>query len=411
MSRALTRLSDGTVKQVNLFTGTEAWTVPGRGDRPLVATPETESKILEPGAAARLCAFCEERCVETPPEVTRLVREGECWHELPHLPAGELFNTTAEFRVVPNLFEIVSLDYWRENHGYDLPPEELARRRAYLDDPVGRAHVMGLVERYRPSLVGAEDDTIAASSILGGFHDVVIGRRHVVDGASTEDHLASSGTLTPDEHERYVDLTLASARRLYAANPDARNVVIFQNWLRPAGASFDHLHKQLVAIDELGTNRLNDIRHVASNPELVASYRNLLHDNGLIIAETDSAILAAGVGHRFPSLEVWTDRHSADLWNLHAEELRDLSALLQAAHVAMGPRLPANEEWHYRPPVMRERLPIRVVLKWRISNPAGFEGGSGVYINTIDPWGVADRTREWLAQNATRLSPHVRLVA
>ena len=28
-------LRDGTIKQVNPFTGTEVWTVPGRGNRPL----------------------------------------------------------------------------------------------------------------------------------------------------------------------------------------------------------------------------------------------------------------------------------------------------------------------------------------------------------------------------------------
>lgn len=31
-------------------------------------------------------------------------------------------------------------------------------------------------------------------------------------------------------------------------------------------------------------------------------------------------------------------------------------------------------------------MPWRVVLKWRISNPAGFEGGTKIYVNTIDPW-------------------------
>ena len=35
--RAIVRLADGTVKQQNLLTGTEVWTVPGRGNRPLSA--------------------------------------------------------------------------------------------------------------------------------------------------------------------------------------------------------------------------------------------------------------------------------------------------------------------------------------------------------------------------------------
>ena len=32
----LQKMPDGTVKQVNPFTGTQVWTVPGRGKRPTV---------------------------------------------------------------------------------------------------------------------------------------------------------------------------------------------------------------------------------------------------------------------------------------------------------------------------------------------------------------------------------------
>ena len=60
---------------------------------------------------------------------------------------------------------------------------------------------------------------------------------------------------------------------------------------------------------------------------------------------------------------------------------------------------------------MPSQLPIRVVLKWRISNPAGFEGGSGIYINTIDPWTVAQRTRAWLEKKSDRLSTRVRITS
>ena len=34
-SSYLMRMADGTIKQVNPFTGTEVWTVPGRGNRPI----------------------------------------------------------------------------------------------------------------------------------------------------------------------------------------------------------------------------------------------------------------------------------------------------------------------------------------------------------------------------------------
>lgn len=31
------------------------------------------------------------------------------------------------------------------------------------------------------------------------------------------------------------------------------------------------------------------------------------------------------------------------------------------------------------------------MLKWRVSTLAGFEGGTKIYVNTIDPWTLRDR--------------------
>ena len=65
--RAIVRLADGTVKQQNLLTGTEVWTVPGRGNRPLAA-PRTDCAPIDHEAAGHYCAFCSKRYLETPPE-------------------------------------------------------------------------------------------------------------------------------------------------------------------------------------------------------------------------------------------------------------------------------------------------------------------------------------------------------
>ncbi|MFN3339729.1 MAG: DUF4921 family protein, partial [Dietzia sp.] len=55
-------------------------------------------------------------------------------------------------------------------------------------------------------------------------------------------------------------------------------------------------------------------------------------------------------------------------------------------------------EWHTRPPGVGAAMPWRIVLKWRISNPAGFEGATGIYVNTIDPWALRDRVAPRLAE-------------
>jgi hypothetical protein len=36
-------------------------------------------------------------------------------------------------------------------------------------------------------------------------------------------------------------------------------------------------------------------------------------------------------------------------------------------------------------------MPWRILIKWRVSTPAGFEGGTRIYVNTIDPESLRDR--------------------
>ena len=57
------------------------------------------------------------------------------WRHLTAVPASQLDATTAEFRRVPNLFEILSLDYWEDNYGYEMPGSARERMRAYLAEP------------------------------------------------------------------------------------------------------------------------------------------------------------------------------------------------------------------------------------------------------------------------------------
>ncbi len=235
-------------------------------------------------------------------------------------------------------------------------------------------------------------------AFFGGFHDVVIARRHFVDGARCEDELASSGTLTPDEHRHYVAFTVRALRDMFDADPLVANVAVFQNWLAAAGASFDHLHKQLVGIDTLGRRREQELARLEEDPDLMRHrIVDEAREQGLVVAENEHAVAFAGVGHRYPSLDVWSRRTDAAPWELSEEELGGWADLVHACHAATGAAVPTNEEWHYRPPGIEVAMPLRVVLKWRISTLAGFEGGTRIYINTIDPWSVRDRARAGLA--------------
>ena len=181
---------------------------------------------------------------------------------------------------------------------------------------------------------------------------------------------------------------MRSLAEIQAAQPNATYVAVFQNWLRPAGASFDHLHKQLVAIDEQGPQVDHELRLLSHDHDLYQREIADLAGGGerLVVAANDGAVAFAGVGHRYPAFEVFSTS-PANLPQEHSDAgIRAVSDLVHALHAATGVHVPTNEEWHYRPPGAPWPMPWRVVLKPRVSNPAGFEGGTKIYVNTIDPW-------------------------
>ena len=177
----LRRLCDGTVKQLSPFTGTEVWTVPGRANRPL-RLPQVEVRPLSSHMHTHTCAFCSGRYLETPPEYARIVRfasvkdddaasadagsgnagaaaagaraaggqgakagakaadadagagaaganaragantrAGDSWHTFFGLLPEYLDQSVADFRRIPNLFEILPFNYWQANYGFKLP--------------------------------------------------------------------------------------------------------------------------------------------------------------------------------------------------------------------------------------------------------------------------------------------------
>lgn len=406
-SNYLMRMADGTIKQVNPFTGTEVWTVPGRGNRPLGIMPAVP-KPIDPNRTDAHCAFCARQYLDTPPEKARLVHADGKYTTLRHLLADELFDTVAEFRRLPNLFEIISFDYWRKNFGYSLPDAIEQHKHKYLASEAGRLHVLRMSEQ---RLRAAGFDEAAwermstgerlqfADAFFGGGHELIVARRHYIDGATHDHQLASSGTMTPEEHYQYLRFTIDAMREIYLDNRYVRYVAVFQNWLKPAGASFDHLHKQLVAIDSRGTQNEMEIERVRANPNLYneaavnfAAYRNL------VIAENDHAVAYAGFGHLYPAMEVFSKSERSQPWNHSPDELRSMSDLVHACHAATGLDIPCNEEWYYKPPDVDVPMPWRILIKWRVSTPAGFEGGTKIYVNTIDPETLHKRVTQRLFQ-------------
>lgn len=398
----LQKMPDGTVKQVNPFTGTQVWTVPGRGKRPTVNKKEECAKPVNFSDVEDFCSFCPSNYLKTPPEKSRLVKNADgTFSVLENLKVSQLFETTAEFRRIPNLFEIISYEYWEKNYAYVISDKANAHREAYIAEPEGREHVLNIVQaKLKMSGLSREEiDSISsgrklkmANSFFAGGHELIIGKRHFIEGASSENAKASSGSMTPEMHYQYINFTIAALKDIYLNNRYVRYVTVFQNWLNPAGASFDHLHKQLVAIDGISASNEAEFKMSRENPNVYNDFAvNYAGYQNLIFAENDYAVAFADFGHRYPTLAIYSKAEKNQPWNQTPEQIKGMSDLVHACHAAMGSEIPCNEEWYYRPPAVDVAVPWHILIKWRISNPAGFEAVTKIFVNTVDPWTLRDR--------------------
>lgn len=422
----LTTLPDGTIKQVNPFSGTEVWTVPGRAHRPVPRHGPATVEITDDNRDART-DFGLDCMLKTTPEKARLVIDdnGEP-RILRGLTVSRLHETTPLFRRVANLYEILTYTYWAVNYGYRMDALAARHMAEYLAEDAGVDHVEELL-RTRMERAGVSADEIEAdftrdrrmqtihekgSAFFGGGHDIIIARDHYIPGATRSDQLCGSGELDWSTHRLYIAFTVDAMDRLYRANPYVRYVATFQNWLPPAGASVEHLHKQLVAIDEHGLQNETEIAQVRANPNMYNEWAaDFAGRHNLIFAENDHAVAFAGFGHRYPTLEVFSKSATTEPWMMNDEERDAVADLVHACHIAAGPETPSNEEWLHRPLDVDVPMPWRIVIKWRTSTLAGFEGGTKIFINTISPAALKDRVLTSLvtAREGGRLAPGIRL--
>ncbi|MGP9759408.1 DUF4921 family protein [Corynebacterium sp. AOP12-C2-36] len=422
----LTTLPDGTIKQVNPFSGTEVWTVPSRGHRPVRERPE---EIVEVNDANRdtQTDFGIANLLRTTPEKARMVIDDNGDPRiLRGLTVSQLEATDPLFRRVANLYEILTYDYWLVNYGHRMDATAARHMAEYLAEPEGRAHVEQLL-RIRLAAAGRPASEIDAlfteeravqsvnelgGPLFGGGHDIILARDHYVPGATRSDQLLGSGEMSWSDHRLYIAFTVDAMDRLYRANPYVRYVAAFQNWLEPAGASIEHLHKQLVAIDEHGLQNETEIAQVRANPNMYNQWAvDYAGHHNLIVAENDHAVAFAGFGHRWPTLEVFSRSGTTEPWLISVEERDAVADLVHACHVAAGPHMPSNEEWLHRPLDVDVPMPWRIMIKWRDSTMAGFEGGTKIFINTLSPADLKAQVLEKLtvARDEGRLAPGIRL--
>lgn len=390
---------DGTIKQINPFNMNEVWTVPGRGARPFDFAKSKIRKLIET-EKLKNCPFCPHNYLSTPPEQVRVVRDNGNYNYIRNVNASNLSNTTAEFRLVPNLFEIITYNYWVKNYNFKLNNQQKESMERYISTREGLNHVIDIVD-YKLKNCGYSEEEISsmskrqklreAEAFFGGTHKIIITKKHYIENAKFDDDLASSGYLSQDEHFQYFKFTIKSMEEIYNSNQYVRYVSVFQNWLQPAGASIEHLHKQLVGLDEWGTSIENELSVLKENPNIYNEAAvNFAIYNNLVIADNDFVIAFADIGHLYPTIAVYSKSQNARPYQHTDDETRGVSDMIHSIHAALENHTPCNEEWYYSPKDSLYVMPWHILIKLRTNNPAGFEGGTKIFINPISPFALRD---------------------
>ncbi|RJQ31757.1 MAG: galactose-1-phosphate uridylyltransferase [Actinobacteria bacterium] len=180
-------------------------------------------------------------------------------------------------------------------------------------------------------------------------------------------------------------------------DPRITYLSVFKNHGKVAGASLHHPHSQLVAtplIPPRLTTELNESKEYfkLNNECLMCKIlKTELENKHRLIFENNSVAAFCSFAPRFPfeSLIV-PKRHSASLEEITKEEISDLAEAMSVIFKKLD-KLLNDPPFNYLIHVAPLRTPGLLYYHWhievilRLSQPAGFEWGSGVYINSVPP--------------------------
>lgn len=299
------------------------------------------------------CPFCEGNEKLTPPEITAIRKEGT-----------EANKPGWEVRVVPSIAPVLRIEGELDKHPH------------------------GIYDMMRGI----------------GAHEVII---------ETPKHLNHISLLEP---EQIAKILAVYKERLLDLEKDRRfkYVLVFKNHKPAAGSTkIRHLRSQLIALPacpksvkgELeGAKRYFDYKDRCVYCDIISQE---LQDKKRLILDIDGFVAIAPFAARFP-FETWVlpKEHSADYSNIEDKDMADLSKILKELILRINRLLsdpPYNFMLHtapYRRPKAGYWSTIKSDYHWhieiipRLTRVAGFEWGTGFYINPTPPEEAAKFLRE-----------------
>ncbi|MBS2026746.1 MAG: galactose-1-phosphate uridylyltransferase [Deltaproteobacteria bacterium] len=276
-------------------------------------------------------------------------------------------------------------------HEGATPPEILAYRPGG-SAPNGPGWTVRVVPNRFPALMIEGDLDRSGSGLYDRMHG--IGAHEVI--VESPNHAPDLGDQSVDQ----VEAVLAAFRdRFQDLRRDIRfrSILVFKNRGRPAGATLDHGHSQLIALPILPAVVADELesakRHFEAHErclfcDIVAQERR---EAARVVAENDEAIAFAPWAARSP-FETWVmpRKHHSHFEETSRGPLRGVAALVRDTLKRLDVALekPAyNFMLHTAP--LREQPMAHYHWHFEIvpalSQVAGFEWGSGFHINPTPP--------------------------
>lgn len=312
---------------------TDRWVIISeeRGKRPIFLLDE-----IQPPKTI-ICPLCPGNESMTPPEVFAIRKDGS----LPNSPGWNL-------RVVPNKFPALRIEGDLEKEG------------------------IGLYDRMNGI----------------GAHEVII------ETPNHDEHLFDM------DAARLKDIFVAFRERCLDLSKDIRfrYIIVFKNYGQRAGASIDHSHSQLIALPIVPKNVSEEIKGGLTHYKL--KERCIFCD--IIAQEKDEGIRVVVENEKFIAISPYASRFPFEIWILPKKhESSFLTHVESGAYLSLAEIfsvvLKRYERALKRPPYnfMIHTSPLNITeipyYHWhmeiipRLTRLAGFEWGTGFYINPTPP--------------------------
>lgn len=257
-------------------------------------------------------------------------------------------------------------------------PERSTRPRAFVDaaDVAHCPFCPGHESETPPEIARVGDSWLAR--VFPNKYPPLPGAEVIVESS---DHDAKF-----DEIEHALEVVQLYAARA-RAHKDAAHFAIFKNEGARAGSSIPHLHSQLIPTPFVPLRIAREAAGFKDGCPLCE------RRDQLMVWETETFACVAPLASMM-AYQQWLvpKRHVTDVTALNDGELEDLAILLQRSSAAVR-RISDSFNWCFLNFPRESRAHFYIDLFPRLTTIAGFELGTGTFVEIIDPASAVERLR------------------